>query len=77
MATQPEHGTILQLCDISITYANAFVEIGTQMWRSGTRTEMLWFRRFYPYLPEKMKLSSRNQMGPECVEGEPLNGRAT
>jgi hypothetical protein len=25
----------------------------------------------------KMKLSSRNQMGPECVEGEPLNGRAT
>ena len=45
-----------RLCDISLTHVNPFVEIATQLWRSGTRSEMLWFRRFYPYLPENEAL---------------------
>jgi hypothetical protein len=76
MTTQPEHGTILQLCDISITYVNAFVEIATHFRNQGQRSEMLASDASIRTCP-KMKLSSRNQMGAECVEGEPLNGRAT
>jgi hypothetical protein len=55
------------LCDMALTYVNPFVEIATQLWRSGTRSETLCFRRFYPYLPENEALP-RNQMGAECVE---------
>ena len=41
-----------RLCDMALTYINPFVETATQLWRSGTRSEMLCFRCFYPYLPE-------------------------
>ena len=65
-----------RLCDMALTYINPFVEIATQLWRSGTRSEMLCFRCFYPYLPED-EARPPEPMGAECVEGEFLNGRAT
>jgi hypothetical protein len=56
-----------RLCDISLTCVNRFVEIATQLWRIREVSEMLCFRRFYPYPPGNEPLP-RNRMGAECVE---------